>query len=250
MGGLLIAGLGVAAAAGLFFFLKSGDVPKTPQAQAPVATVTVTVTATAAEEVPDPEANAQAHQDSASEGEEDDGSLDVADLPDAEDDEASTGAVAAVPGPLDKPGAPAPVAQNDTAAKDPKEAFDGPTDRSRSELDEEMRKSAGELGAKEETPQPASQEAGPKNLPDKPPQGSISAFVAGARSRAKSCVAGADDQSVATVIFGSSGQVQRVAVSGWAAGKPAASCIDSAMKSGKVEPFTKSSYPVTVVVRP
>lgn len=58
---------------------------------------------------------------------------------------------------------------------------------------------------------------------------------------AKACVAGADDDvSRATITFGSSGAVQSVSVAGWAAGKPAASCIQSALKGANVGPVLEA----------
>ncbi|NUP08150.1 MAG: hypothetical protein HOW73_19045 [Polyangiaceae bacterium] len=240
MAGLLIAGLGIAAAAGLFFFLKTGDASKNQTAKNTPATVETTApTATATEEAVAPEPTQQAEATQPEE-KKDDGALDLADLADAS---------ASVSAPTGGPhaGPASTVASNDTASKDPKQPFVPNPDGT---LDEAMRKAAGDPNKTEETPQPAAQETGPKNLPDQPPQGSISAYVASVRGAAKACVAGADEQSVATVTFGSNGSVQRVSVGGWAAGKGAASCIEGAMKGGRVEAFTKPSYSFSVPIRP
>lgn len=236
MGGLLIAGLGLAAAAALFFFLRSGDDAAKKQAkeETPVATTTVVVTATA-----EPTQAAVVETAKPEEPKKDD-TLDLEDLAEA----SSSASASALPGGPLPPGSA--VAVND--AKDPKQPFVPNPDGT---LDDAMRKAAGDPSAKkDETPQPASEDKGPKNVPDQPPVGSVNAYVAAARSAAKGCVAGADAPTTATVTFGSNGAVSKVSVGGWAAGKPAASCVDGAMRGKGVEAFSKPSYSVTVTVRP
>jgi hypothetical protein len=100
-----------------------------------------------------------------------------------------------------------------------------------------------------DTPTPAAASRS-SNIPEQPPQGSVSAAVGSVIGGAKGCVAGADDVSRATITFGSSGAVSSVSVTGWAAGKGAASCIKSALKAANVGPFQKSSYSVGVTIRP
>lgn len=142
-------------------------------------------------------------------------------------------------------GSSAPIATNDE--KD--ETKDGPHRvEPNGTLDEAMRDAAGP--ADENKGQPASTPAGPKNLPDTPPNGSVSAAIGSVRGAARGCVAGADKDSSATIVFGSSGAVQSVSVGGWAAGKPAAGCIQGAVSGARVEPFTKPSFPVTMTIRP
>ena len=116
-------------------------------------------------------------------------------------------------------------------------------------LDEAMRDAAGPAD-EHKGQEPASTPTGPKNLPDTPPNGSVSAAIGSVRGAARGCVAGADKDSSATIVFGSNGSVQSVSVGGWAAGKPAAGCIQSAVSGAHVEPFTKPSFPVTMTIRP
>jgi hypothetical protein len=78
----------------------------------------------------------------------------------------------------------------------------------------------------------------------------VSAYVGSVMGGAKACVAGADEPSRATVTVSSSGKVTGVSVGGWAAGKPAASCIQNALKGGSVAPFSKPSYSFGVNIRP
>lgn len=116
-------------------------------------------------------------------------------------------------------------------------------------LDQAMEDAAGKPD-EHKGQEPASTPTGPKNLPDQPPSGSVSAAIGSVRGAARGCVAGADKDSSATIVFGSSGAVQSVSVGGWAAGKPAAGCIQGAVSGARVEPFTKPSFPVTMTIRP
>lgn len=139
-----------------------------------------------------------------------------------------------------------PIATNDE--KD--ETKDGPHRiEPNGTLDEAMRDAAGPAD-ENKGQKPASTPTGPKNLPDTPPNGSVSAAIGSVRGAARGCVAGADKDSSATIVFGSSGAVQSVSVGGWAAGKPAAGCIQGAVSGARVEPFTKPSFPVTMTIRP
>jgi hypothetical protein len=119
-----------------------------------------------------------------------------------------------------------------------------------STLDEAMRDAAGPEDEKAAHPEAASGDSKPKNLPDLPPTGSVTAAVGSVRSAARACVAGADADSSAVITFGSSGAAQSVNVGGWAAGKPAAGCIQSALMGAHVEPFTKPSFSAPVTIRP
>lgn len=144
-------------------------------------------------------------------------------------------------------GSSSPIATND----EPKdETKDGPHRvEPNGTLDEAMRDAAGPAD-EHKGQEPASTPTGPKNLPDTPPNGSVSAAIGSVRGAARSCVAGADKDSSATIVFGSNGSVQSVSVGGWAAGKPAAGCIQGAVSGAHVEPFTKPSFPVTMTIRP
>ena len=94
--------------------------------------------------------------------------------------------------------------------------------------------------------------SGPRNqnIPEQPPQGAVQASIRAVAGEAKSCVAGADDISHANVTFSSNGSVSSVTVSGWAASHSATGCIKAALKGAKVPPFSKSSYSITVPIRP
>jgi hypothetical protein len=110
---------------------------------------------------------------------------------------------------------------------------------------------AGKQPAGGEEPEPAAgKKGGSQNVPEKPPQGAVNAALASGIGTAKSCVAGADDVSRATVTFGSSGAATGVSVTGWAAGKSAAGCIKSAFKGANVGPFSQPSFTIGVTIRP
>lgn len=249
MGGLIIAGVGIAAAAGLFLFLRSNDAAKNA-----ANTQTTTTTTTAAQtvavetsEATEPVASAPEPATAAVTSEEPkDDSLDLSDLSDA-----SASASVSASGPHIASTGPATSASSLVANADPSAAKKEPfVPNPDGTLDEAMRKAAGDPTKVEGQPTAAAQESGPKNVPDQPPQGSVSAYVGSVMGRAKACVAGADEPSRATVTFGSNGAVQKVAVGGWAAGKSAAGCIESALKGGKVDPFSKPTYSFGVTIRP
>jgi len=88
------------------------------------------------------------------------------------------------------------------------------------------------------------------SIPETPPQGAISAALAGAREAARACVAGMEEPSRATVVFASNGGVSRVDVTGPAAGGGAESCIRAALSGAKVAPFRRSSFSVGLTLRP
>lgn len=90
----------------------------------------------------------------------------------------------------------------------------------------------------------------PGSLPETPSQGAIAGAVGSVRDAARACVAGMDEPSRATITFASNGSVSSVSVGGAAAGKPAAGCIQAALKRARVSPFKKSSFSVGVTVRP
>ncbi len=233
-GGVIIALVGVAAAAGLFFFLRtdpfkapaSADRPTTQQTEAPAPKQEE---ASAESVAPAPEGDAP---------KEEDGAVDIDKLAEASAAPVESGAAA--------PEAPGgAVAQNDPAKKDQQPVKVNPDGT----LDEAMRDAAGAEEKKEATP--AAEETNrPTNIPDRPPTGSVTAAVGAVMGGAKSCVAGADDVSRATITFGSSGAVQSVAVSGWAAGKSAESCIKSALKGANVGPFSQPTFTFGVTIRP
>lgn len=234
-GGIAIALGGVAAAAAIFFLLKMNDKPKPAEEPAKQAQ-------TQAEE-PKEEPTANPSPEPAPQGEapKDDGAIDIDNLAEA--------SASADPAAAPVPGGPHPtaVAQNDTGPannKPEKVNADGT-------LDEAMRDAAGADGTKKNDATPASDDENkPKNIPDRPPTGAVTAAVGSVMGAAKGCVSGADDVSRATITFGSDGSVKSVSVSGWAAGKPAASCIQSALKGANVGPFSQPTFVFGVAIRP
>jgi hypothetical protein len=90
----------------------------------------------------------------------------------------------------------------------------------------------------------------PGSVPQKPSAGAITSGVASAMSQARSCLGLDDPISKAAVTFESSGNVQGVVVSGFAAGKPAEACIKAALSKAKVPPFAQSIYTQSFTIRP
>lgn len=87
-------------------------------------------------------------------------------------------------------------------------------------------------------------------LPAKPTTGAVQAALGAVMSGARHCVAGDDAPSRAVVVFGSDGRVQQVTVSGAAAGKSSASCIEAQLSRARVQPFGAASFSVNATVRP
>lgn len=87
-------------------------------------------------------------------------------------------------------------------------------------------------------------------LPAKPTTGAVQAALGAVMSGARHCVAGDEAPSRAVVVFGSDGRVQQVTVSGTAAGKSSASCIEAQLSRARVQPFAASSFSVNATVRP
>jgi hypothetical protein len=87
-------------------------------------------------------------------------------------------------------------------------------------------------------------------LPEKPSTGAVQAALGSVIGGARSCVSGQDRPSSATIVFGSDGRVQSVAVGGAAADTPAAACIRSALQKARVHPFAKPTFSASVTIRP
>jgi hypothetical protein len=104
------------------------------------------------------------------------------------------------------------------------------------------------------TDQPAPEEAtataAPGSVPMTPSQGQVQSALASVRGAARGCIAEMDGPSRATLTFGANGRVTGVSVSGAASGKPAASCIRSALSSARVPPFQNPSFTVGITLRP
>ena len=88
-------------------------------------------------------------------------------------------------------------------------------------------------------------------VPQRPSQGTLTSALGRVLGKAKACIGPDDPISRASVVFGSAGTVQSVAVSGNAAGKPAEACIKSALSGAKLNtPFAEPTYTTTVTIRP
>ncbi|HEY0469938.1 MAG TPA: hypothetical protein VGC79_37385 [Polyangiaceae bacterium] len=88
------------------------------------------------------------------------------------------------------------------------------------------------------------------DLPTKPTTGAVQAALGSVMSGARHCVAGDDAPSSAVVVFGSDGRVQHVSVSGFAAGKSSATCIEAQLSRARVQPFAAPNFSVNATVRP
>jgi hypothetical protein len=88
------------------------------------------------------------------------------------------------------------------------------------------------------------------DIPEAPPQGAIQGALGSQRGAARSCVAGHDAPSRATIVFASTGKVQSVSVSGPAAGTAAEGCIKSVLSKANVGPFQRSSFSVSTTISP
>jgi hypothetical protein len=97
---------------------------------------------------------------------------------------------------------------------------------------------------------PSTAAADPGSVPQKPSAGAIAGGVSSAMSQARSCLGLDDPISRAAVTFESSGAVQSVTISGFAAGKPAEACIKAALSRAKVPPFAQPIYTQSFTIRP
>lgn len=97
---------------------------------------------------------------------------------------------------------------------------------------------------------PAAGKTGSQTIPEQPSQGAANAAIRPSAQSAKSCVAGADEVSYASVTFSSAGTVSNVSVSGWAQKNGKADCIKAALKGANVGPFAKPSFTLSVPIRP
>jgi hypothetical protein len=110
-------------------------------------------------------------------------------------------------------------------------------------------------GAATATPTPAaanndSSPGTPGNVPLKPSLGAVQGALGAVVPSARGCLGADDAVSRATVTFQSDGSVQRVAVTGGAAGTPAEGCIRSALSKAHVPPFAQPTYASPVTIRP
>jgi hypothetical protein len=143
----------------------------------------------------------------------------------------------------------APAAKDDAQAKAAASA-----NGKQGDLQAEMAKAVGPIkkddsGQVQPTPEPV---AGTRNqsVPEQPSQGSVQAAISAVLGGAKGCVSDADDVTRATVTFSSAGNVSSVSVNGWAAAHGKSACVQAALKSAKVGPFSKPTFAVPVTIRP
>jgi len=87
-------------------------------------------------------------------------------------------------------------------------------------------------------------------LPTHPSSGAIQGAIGSVMGGARSCIAGQEAGSKATVSFGADGRVKSVALAGPAAGTPAEGCIRSALMGARVPPFSDPEYSASFTVRP
>ncbi len=145
-----------------------------------------------------------------------------------------------------KPSAPAAQARSTAAAN---------TTRARPEkvvLDDDTT-AATKGSAPKGTPsamRPAELNPATGGITDRPSTGAAQAAVGAVLGAARSCIAGQPEASSATIVFGSSGEVTSVNVSGPADGTPAAACIKAALGKARVQPFAASNFSLGVTVRP
>ncbi|HSU40862.1 MAG TPA: hypothetical protein VLJ38_14885 [Polyangiaceae bacterium] len=97
---------------------------------------------------------------------------------------------------------------------------------------------------------PAELNAANGGMSDRPSTGAAQAAVGAVLGAARSCIAGQPQASSATIVFGSSGEVTGVNVSGPADGTPAAACIKAALGKARVQPFAAPNFSLGVTVRP
>ena len=238
IGGGLVAFAAIAAAAMLF--IKQGDAPADMStAEAPAAAPMATAAAENAAKAM-PAAPAEATPESL--------------------------AVASAPAPADAPGREGSGTDTDKskaddegskAAAKPESKKDEATGDSKKEPtnpDDLAGAMAGAVGAAKDEDaakdKPSGPAVDPSSIPESPSQGAIQGALGSVMGAAKSCVAGMDAPSRASITFASSGAATRVSVSGPASGKPAGSCIQSALKGARVGPFKRSSFTVGVTIRP
>jgi hypothetical protein len=83
-----------------------------------------------------------------------------------------------------------------------------------------------------------------------PSQGQVASALGAVLPQARACFDSDDPISRARVVFRPSGDVQSVAVTGYAQGKPTEACVRSALSEAKVPPFTEAAFVVPVTIRP
>jgi hypothetical protein len=156
-------------------------------------------------------------------------------------------AVAAKPAKGFAPAAPAPKADGPAkmTEKDLVAAPSGPG----GDLGKAMQQEVGDTGKGQTAAAGGKTNTPTGNIPQKPSQGAVTGALGAVLPGARACLGPDDAISRASVVFGSSGAVESVNVSGSAAGKPAEACIKGALMKAKVQPFAEPSYTAPVTIR-
>jgi hypothetical protein len=92
-------------------------------------------------------------------------------------------------------------------------------------------------------------ESGDRSVPLRPSLGAINGAIGTAMPAARACLDVDAPVSRASITFNSDGSVGAVAISGWAAGKPAEECIKAALGKARVPPFAQPTYTVPATIR-
>jgi hypothetical protein len=145
---------------------------------------------------------------------------------------------------------PAQAAHGERPAGPPPQT--GKAARSEKSLGEQIEEAAGS----DQAPSPGAsspEDTVPTNpdgvVPVYPSLGAIHSALGRALQEAQACVEGDVPISHARVTFNSTGTVQEVSVTGWAAGKPAEACVRDALTKPRVAPFLQPTYAVPVTIR-
>jgi hypothetical protein len=239
--GVAIAAVGLAAGFGLYVASRTtaSRVSALPSAEAPVAATTTAASPRAAANT------AAAKTDPPSEPRSEPAEL----LP-----VEKQAAAASLPSPVPAPERSVAAVKSVAPAAEPRSTGAAAVARTRPEkvvLDEEPKAAANR------PPKPGSSAMRPAELnatsggmSDRPSTGAAQAAVGAVLGAARSCIAGQPQASSATIVFGSSGEVTSVNVSGPAEGTPAAACIKAALGKARVQPFAASNFSLGVTVRP
>ena len=131
-------------------------------------------------------------------------------------------------------------------AKDLPQAAGGNTD-----LNSAMQRAAGPSASGDQ--KAASGSSGPQfaagSVPQKPSQGAVTGAIGAVLPQARACLGPDDPVSRAAIVFGSTGSVTSVRVSGFAAGKPAEGCIKGALGKARLAPFAEPTYTANITIR-
>jgi hypothetical protein len=242
-----LVGVVAAAAAAVFMFRSEPNAPA-PSAAAPNPPA---VTAAAPKPTPPPPAAvAAADTATAAPSNPTDPGIDPSSLPSAGTKHATAGG----PRPVVEPSAEKSVTVSGKPPPNPAlVAKNIPSNPSQAgSFDNALRQAAGPTetpGEGAATPA-SSPQFDPGSVPQKPSTGAIAGGIGSVMSGARACLGLDDPISYAAITFESSGGVSNVAVSGFAAGKPAEACIKAALGKAKVPAFAQPSYTQKVTVRP